>query len=98
MRMSHPHDTMHSLFFFNFTLLIFYSLLHGCFWDLVSGNKSVPYGREALSIALRQLSDQYPTQPLIRYTMVNYLLTTALLSRGWVPETFRGFHYWWLAP
>lgn len=42
-------------------------------WDLPDlssiGNKSVPYGREALSIALRQLSDQYPAQPLIRHCL-----------------------------
>ena len=58
----------------------------------------MPYGREALSIALRQLSDQYPAQPLIRYRMINYLLTTVSLSGGWVPETFWSFHYWQLAP
>ncbi|RMX41048.1 hypothetical protein pdam_00003288 [Pocillopora damicornis] len=42
-------------------------------WDLPDlssiGNKSVPYGREALSIALHQLSDQYPAQPLIRHCL-----------------------------
>ena len=58
----------------------------------------MPYGREALSIALRQLSDQYPAQPLIRYRMINYLLTTVSLNGGWVPETFWSFHYWQLAP
>ena len=32
-----------------------------------AGSKSVPYGREALTVALRQLNDQCSAQPLIRY-------------------------------
>ncbi|KAL9959343.1 hypothetical protein ACROYT_G032657 [Oculina patagonica] len=42
-------------------------------WDLPDlssvGNKSVPYGREALSIALRQLRDRYSAQPMIRHCL-----------------------------
>jgi len=32
----------------------------------IPGNKLVPYGREALSIALSQLRDRYSTQPMLR--------------------------------
>lgn len=42
-------------------------------WDLPDlssvGNKLVPYGREALSIALRQLRDRYSTQPMLRHCL-----------------------------
>ncbi|XP_068758844.1 uncharacterized protein [Montipora capricornis] len=42
-------------------------------WDLPElssvGSKSAPYGREALAVALRQLSDHYTAQPLIRHCL-----------------------------
>ncbi|XP_074613691.1 uncharacterized protein LOC141873555 isoform X3 [Acropora palmata] len=42
-------------------------------WDLPElssiGSKSSPYGRDALTVALRQLSGQYSAQPLIRHCL-----------------------------
>jgi len=42
------------------------------------GSKSSPYGRDALTVALRQLSDQYAAQPLIRYSSGTAWLQQAL--------------------
>ena len=41
-----------------------------------TGSKSSPYGRDALTVALRLLSDQYAAQPLIRYSSGTAWLST----------------------
>ena len=36
---------------------------------LYLGNRLFPYGREAMNVALRQLTEQYAAQPMIRYVV-----------------------------
>ena len=38
----------------------------------ILGNRLFPYGREAMNVALRQLTDQYAVQPMIRYNGGSY--------------------------